>query len=35
VQRAQAAGVLRATPAGTLEFGHPLLRKIIDYLCVE
>ncbi len=35
VQRAQAAGVLRATPDGTLEFGHPLLRKIIDYLCVE
>lgn len=35
VQRAQAAGVLRATPGGALEFGHPLLRKIIDYLCVE
>lgn len=35
VQRAQAAGVLRAGPGATLEFGHPLLRKIIDYLCVE
>lgn len=35
VQRAQAAGVLRAGASGTLEFGHPLLRKIIDYLCVE
>ncbi|MCE3265050.1 MAG: hypothetical protein K0R43_4129, partial [Pseudoduganella sp.] len=35
VQRARAAGVLRTGPQGGLEFGHPLLRKIIDYLCVE
>ena len=35
VQRAQAAGVLRAGPGAALEFGHPLLRKIIDYLCIE
>lgn len=35
VQRAQAAGVLRAGTGGMLEFGHPLLRKIIDYLCIE
>jgi DNA-binding CsgD family transcriptional regulator len=35
VQRAQAAGVLRAGPGAALEFGHPLLRKIIDYLSIE
>lgn len=35
VQRAVAAGVLRADGDGRLDFGHPLLRKIIDYLSLE
>lgn len=35
VQRAVAAGVLRADADGRLDFGHPLLRKIIDYLSLE
>lgn len=35
VQRAVAAGVLRENADGRLDFGHPLLRKIIDYLSLE
>jgi DNA-binding CsgD family transcriptional regulator len=35
VQRAIAGGVLVADDAGRLDFGHPLLRKIIDYLSLE
>ncbi|SFV02408.1 LuxR C-terminal-related transcriptional regulator [Pseudoduganella namucuonensis] len=35
VARAVAAGVLRAGDDGRLDFGHPLLRKIIDYLALE
>ncbi len=35
VQRAVASGVLREDSDGRLEFGHPLLRKIIDYLSLE
>lgn len=35
VQRAVAAGVLREDGDGRLDFGHPLLRKIIDYLSLE
>ncbi|MRV76724.1 AAA family ATPase [Duganella sp. FT92W] len=35
VQRAVASGVLREDADGRLDFGHPLLRKIIDYLSLE
>jgi DNA-binding CsgD family transcriptional regulator len=34
-QRAVASGVLREDADGRLDFGHPLLRKIIDYLSLE
>ncbi|GAB2854193.1 hypothetical protein GCM10027277_23350 [Pseudoduganella ginsengisoli] len=35
VRRAVASGVLREDGEGRLDFGHPLLRKIIDYLSLE
>lgn len=35
VMRAVAAGVLREDAESRLDFGHPLLRKIIDYLSLE
>lgn len=34
-KRAIVTGVLQADPQGHLTFGHPLLRKIIDYLSLE
>lgn len=34
-RRACASGVLQAGADGTLDFGHPLLRKIFDYLSLE
>lgn len=34
-KRAVAIGVLQADAAGRLDFAHPLLRKIIDYLSLE